>query len=81
MNYDDEAKLYLTIAITFAGVMGDVMLVLMGSQYLFRHIEDTIKFNRYQEAVKEYRQCAQKYQDEMSIDTYCGESPSSSILI
>jgi hypothetical protein len=78
---NDEAKLFINVTLALAGTFSAVVFTLMGSQYLFRYIEDTIKFNRYQEAVKEYRQCAQKYQDEVSIDAYCGESPSSSILI
>jgi len=79
MNDDD--KLIATVTLAITGAFSLVMFTLMGSTHLFRYIEDTIKFNRYNEALKEYRECAQKYQDEYSVRTYCGDSPSSSILI
>jgi hypothetical protein len=77
---DKEAKELLTFAGVIAGTFSLVMITIIGSTHLFRYIEDTIKFNRYNEALKEYRECAQKYQDEYSVQTYCGGSPSSSIL-
>ena len=77
---DKEAKELLTFAGVLAGTFSFAVIALMGTVYLFNHIEDTIKFNRYNEALKEYRECAQKYQDEYSVRTYCGDSPSSSIL-
>lgn len=78
---EEEVKLFTKVMLTVVGAFGIIPFGLMGSQYLFRHIEDTIKFNRYNEAIQEYRQCAQKYQDEFSVRTYCGDAPSSSILI
>jgi hypothetical protein len=78
---DKETKDILTITGSLAGGFGIVMIALIGSTHLFDFIEDSIKYNRYQEAVKEYQQCAQKYQDEHSVDVYCGEPPSSTIMI
>jgi hypothetical protein len=78
---DKEAKELLTFAGVFAGTFSFALFTIMGTVYLFNHIEDTIKFNRYNEALKEYRECAQKYQDEYSVRTYCGDFHSSDILI
>jgi hypothetical protein len=74
---DNDTKQFATATLASFGI---VMLTLMGSTHLFMYIEDTIKFNRYTEALKEYRECAQKYQDEYSVRTYCGDSPPSNIL-
>ena len=60
---NDDAKLFETLTLSIAGTFSLVMFTLMGSTHLFTYIEDTIKFNRYNEALKEYRECAQKYQD------------------
>jgi hypothetical protein len=77
---NEDAKLFATVTLSIAGTFSLVIFTLIGSTHLFKYIEDTIKFNRYNEALKEYRECAQKYQDEYSVQTYCGGSPSSSIL-
>jgi len=77
---NEDAKLFATVTLSIAGTFSLVMITIIGSTHLFRYIEDTDKFNRYNEALKEYRGCAQKYQDDYSVRTYCGDSPSSSIL-
>lgn len=77
---DKNTKDIVTIAGSTAGAFGFIMLVLIVSTHLFHFIRDTIKYHRYQEAVKEYQQCAQKYQDEYSVRVYCGDSPPSSIM-
>lgn len=76
MIMDQNTKDIVIIAGSTAGAFGFVMLALIGVHF----IGDTIKYHRYQEAVKEYRQCAQKYQDEYSVRVYCGDSPPSSIM-
>ena len=77
----EEEKTYMKIAFTFCGGFTLIFISLLGVGKFFDFIEDTIKYNRYQEAVKEYQQCAQKYQDEYSVRTYCGDIPSSTIMI
>jgi hypothetical protein len=76
-----EIKDFLTLGGCVAGVVGATVIVTMGTIGIIGYIGDTIKYNRYQEAVKEYRQCAQKYQDEHSVRVYCGDPPSSTIMI
>ena len=57
------------------------MLILVGAGYMFEAMEDSIKFSRYQSAMREYRECAQKYQDSLSVRLYCGDEPSSTIML
>lgn len=71
-----EIKDTVIIVGSTAGAFGFVMLALIGVHFIW----DTIKYHRYQEAVKEYQQCAQKYQDEYSVRVYCGDYPPSSIM-
>lgn len=76
-----EIKDFLILGGCVAGVVSATLIVPIGTMHFFDFIEDTIKYNRYQEAVKEYRQCAQNYKDEYSVRTYCGDTPSSTIMI
>jgi hypothetical protein len=76
-----ETKDILTLGIPVAILLGAVVFVPMATIYFFGFIEDTIKYNRYQDAVKEYRQCAQKYRDDYSVKIYCGDSPPSTIML
>jgi len=75
-----EIKDFLILGGCVAGVVSATLIVTIGTIYFFDFIEDIIKYNRYQEAVKEYRQCAQNYQDQYSVRVYCGDSPPSSIM-
>jgi hypothetical protein len=78
---DEDTKQFLKFAGICAGITTVSMLILVGAGYTFEAIEDSIKFNRYQDAMKEYRQCAQKYQDSLSVRLYCGDEPSSTMML
>lgn len=80
MIMNKEIKDFLMLGGFFAGGVSATVIVTIGTIGIIGYIGDTIKYNRYQEAVKEYRQCAQKYQDEYSVRVYCGDSPPSSIM-
>lgn len=66
--------------VIFAGSAASAITITLCSIFLLTHIDDAIKYHRYQEAVKEYQQCAQKYQDQYSVMVYCGDSPPSTIM-
>jgi len=78
---NNEIKDFLILGGVSSGVVSATVIVTIGTIGIIGYIGDTIKYNRYQEAVKEYRQCAQNYQDEYSVRTYCGDIPSSTIMI
>jgi hypothetical protein len=78
---NSEVKLFITTAVSLTGLFGGIIFILQGTSTLFKGIEDSVKYNRYQEALKEYRQCAVKYPDPISVDAYCGDAPSSSMMI
>jgi hypothetical protein len=78
---DKDTEQFLKFAGICAGITTVSMLILVGAGYTFEAIEDSVKFNRYQDAMKEYRQCAQKYQDSLTVPVYCGDEPSSTMMI
>lgn len=74
---DSEFQLYLKISlIAIGGFIGVVFLLQLTSSAI-KGIEDAIKYDRYKEAVQEYRECAKNQKDEFSARSFCGDAPSS----
>jgi hypothetical protein len=77
----EEEKTFMKIVLGFSGGFTLIFISLLGAGKVFDFVEDSIKYNRYNEAVQEYRQCAQKYENEYAANTYCGDAPSSAMMI
>lgn len=78
---DSEFQLYLkTFIIAISGFIATVF-VLQLTNYAIKGVEDAVKYNRYKEAVQEYRDCAKNLKDDYRVRDYCGESPSSSMML
>ena len=80
-NTDPDFQLFLKIIlVTIGGFIGVVFLLQLTSSAI-KGIEDYVKYNRYKEAVQEYRECAENQKDEHSVLSFCGEPPSSIIML
>ena len=44
-------------------------------------IDDNIKYNRYNEALQEYKKCAKDFTDSFDARVYCGDAPSSTMML
>lgn len=52
-----------------------VLVGTVGSLMLIDGLGRTFKYARYENNLKEYRQCAIKINDPLMVDKYCGNSP------
>ena len=74
---DSEFHLYLKIFLILTGGFIGVVFLLQLTSSTIKGIEDSIKYDRYKEAVQEYRECAKNQKDEFSARSFCGDAPSS----
>jgi hypothetical protein len=81
IKMSEEEKTFMKIAFAFFGMFTLIFISLVGVGKFFDFVEDTIKYKRYNEALQEYRHCTQKYEDEYAAKTYCGDAPSSTMMI
>jgi hypothetical protein len=81
IKMSEEEKTIMKIAFAFCGMFTLIITSLVGVGKFFDYVEDTIKYKRYNEAVQEYRHCTQKYENEYAAKTYCGDAPSSTMMI
>ncbi len=81
IKMSEEEKTFMQIGFACFGMFTLIFISLLGAGKVFDFVEDSIKYNRYNEAVQEYRQCAQKYENEYAANTYCGDAPSSAMMI
>lgn len=80
-NTDPDFQLFLKIIFVTIGVFFGSIFVLKLADSVSNSIEDYVKYNRYKEAVQEYRECAENQKDEHSVLSFCGEPPSSIIML
>lgn len=76
---DDEVKFVAFLLLGLSSTIASLLIV--GS--VTSSITDTIKFNRYKNELKEYRECVHSInpESELDVQVHCGEPPSSSIML
>ncbi len=80
-NTDSDFQLFLKTSSILFGAFFGTLFVLKLTDSVSNSIEDYVKYNRYKEAVQEYRECAKNQKDEHSVLSFCGEPPSSIIML
>ncbi len=81
IDLNDDQTLSVVI---YGGMMAAfvAMLTLLSAFFSISNtIDDNIKYNRYKDALQEYKKCAKDFTDSFDVKTYCGDAPSSSMMI
>lgn len=77
IDLNDDQTLF---AVVFGGMTAAFVAVLIVLSAL-SSINDNIKYNRYKEALQEYKKCAKDFTDSFDVKTYCGDAPSSIMML
>ena len=78
-NSDDVYTMF-TAAALLVVVLVSTFGILWLMNNVSRTIESSVKYQRYQEQLLEYKECASKIKEPLMVDTYCGRIPSDSSL-
>lgn len=81
IDLNDDQTLF---AVVFGGMTAAfvaVLIVLSALSSISNTIDDNIKYNRYNEALQEYKRCAKDFTDSFDVSVYCGDAPSSSMML
>lgn len=77
IDLNDDQTLF---AVVFGGMTAAFVAVIIVLSAL-SSINDNIKYNRYKEALQEYKKCAKDFTDSFDVETYCGDAPSSIMML